>query len=300
MKIMSMYHQDIPFGWGRVLTAVGHNFVFWQPQTKSPFDAFNEFEPDIFIGVTSGICPAIIKCLATRPNVKTALSASPWKQATQQERMLVRRLKEETGRPDFVFANTEAPLEQWQTLGLFYAPILPSADTFDYRAGTADPSLACDIAFVGDCNEHILRLCDPNSKYKVKVFGGTGWPVHQYLGLINASDVANLYASATISPNAGSFERPFQVLASGGFCVSDDVDGLRKVFSKGQLPIATTKQQFQKLIDHYLNKPDERLPFIEKGKADVMAHHTCYERVAQVFECLGLTDEALKVKQRKL
>jgi len=84
---------------------------------KAAFDAFDEFEPDIFIGQTYQLDRAVLKCIKARPHMKVVLRASDWGDmqedidlekypilvANQEEIDTVAKLKEETGKPDFVY-----------------------------------------------------------------------------------------------------------------------------------------------------------------------------------------------------
>ena len=71
-------HNYIRLGWARVFETIGHQTMMWDIHSKSPFDAFDEFEPDIFIGQTYNLNESTVKCIKERPNLKYALRASDW------------------------------------------------------------------------------------------------------------------------------------------------------------------------------------------------------------------------------
>src|ERR1044072_5157537 len=82
MKILCVYTPAGPSyvrsGWGRVFTALGHEFVFWNPDKKPAFDVFGEVEPDLFLGTTYGLDRAQAKCIKSRPHMKVAMFCSAW------------------------------------------------------------------------------------------------------------------------------------------------------------------------------------------------------------------------------
>lgn len=339
MKILCEYTPCGPSyvrtGWGRVFQVLGHDFRFWVPERKSAFDAFSEYDPDLFIGCTYDVDRATAKCIAARPKMRVALFASAWGDlvkdidrekypiviASDEEKTLIERLKGDTGRPDFVFIHVsdkylEGTMGGWRTIGVKPVGILNAADTFVYLDGMWKPELACDVAFVGgywgykarNLDRYILPLCHPSHGLKTKLFGNSPWPVAQYLGHIEDQEVKDLFASSTICPNVSephstdlgwdTIERPFKVLASGGFCVSDYVEEMVDIFGDC-IPFVHSTQGMLKMVKHFVQKPDDRLPLMEKGRRLVLTEHTYFERVAQIFEELGMNKEVSKMLQAK-
>ena len=110
-------HYHIRMAWAKVFSAMGDEVILWDIFKKPAFDAFDEFEPDIFIGQTYNMDRALFKCIKHRPHMKVVLRASDWgdKQedidldeypilvARKDEIDLIGQLKEETGKPDFVY-----------------------------------------------------------------------------------------------------------------------------------------------------------------------------------------------------
>lgn len=323
-------------GWARVFAACGHQFMFWRPNVKPAMDMFAEFEPDLFIGTTYDLDRAMFKCIATRPQMKVALFGSAWGDAVkdidrakypivvvnEQEKATIEALKKQTGKPDYVFIHVtnrylEGTMGGWREIGVTPYGVLNAADTFVYGLGKSRNDLRCDLAFVGgywpykarNIDKCILPLCHPSTGLNVKIFGNSPWPVHQYLGLIDDNDVRDLFASATVSPNMSEphstdlgwdiVERPFKVLSSGGFCVSDYVEEAREVFTENELPMAKTPAKFIELVRHFIANPDARTSYMEAGRAKVLASHTYFDRVAQMLVNLGLTDEAMNVMKKK-
>jgi hypothetical protein len=314
-----------------VFKALGHDFRFWYPGAKSAFDAFGEFEPDIYIGTTYELDRAVIKNIVSRPTMKVALYASAWGDkvkdidtaryplvlTTEQEKRNIEDLMKATGKPDFVFIHAtgqwlDGTMNGWNQLGVPYIGLLNAADTFVYLDGQKKPELECDVAFVGgywgykarNLDGCILPLCHPSSGLSVKIFGNQPWPVHQYLGGIDDSEVANLFASAKVCPNVSEphstelgwdiVERPFKVLASGGYCISDRVLEMDEVFPEGTLRQAFNHSQFVELVHNAIKHPEDSLPFVQKGRKHVLNNHTYFDRVAKMLHHLGFAEESLR------
>lgn len=338
MKVLCEYSNAGPrtvrTGWLRALESAGHNTMFWLTDKKSAFDAFNEFSPDIFLGTTQTLTPAIAKCIAKRPNIKVALFATAWGDniskidlkkypidvVSEQEKLAVAELKATTGRPDFVFIhltdkNVEGNLGGWRTIGVEPVGIMNAADPFEYLGGQERDFLRCDVGFCGgywgykarNLNKYILPLCHPSEGLNVKIFGNQPWGVDCYLGNLEDPLVKDLFKSATVCPNVSEphstdlgfdiIERPFKVLASGGFCVSDYVAEAREIFTESELIMTKTPQEFHRLIKHYIKKPDDRIPFINAGRHKVLKEHTYFHRVAKMLKYFGLAGEAISVME---
>ena len=178
------------------------------------------------------------------------------------------------------------------------------ADIITYNNSVFDPTLECDLGFVGGywpykgqvLDKYLLPLLHPIGKYNVKIFGNQPWGVNQYCGLIADEDVKNLFASAKICPNlsephAQEFgidlnERIFKVLYAGGFCIADNVEAY-KMFGDG-IVIAESPEDFKEKIDHYLNNTSERVDIAAKGYQYIINNHTSVHRAAEILNYFGL------------
>lgn len=344
MKVICLYSHCGPsfvrHGWRRVFEALGHEWIWWNPQQKSAFDIFSENEPDLFIGTTYDVDRAVFKNIVSRPNMKVILYASAWGEltdkvdrkkypivvASDEEKKTIERLKKETGNPAFVFIHVtkkylEPTMSGWRSIGVEPLGILNAADTFVYLDGRPNDAFESDVAFVGgywgykgrNLDRYMLTLCAADSKLRVKIWGNQAWPVRQYLGLCEDNDVPHIFASAKVCTNVSEphstdlgfdvIERPFKVLSSGGFCVSDFVDEARELFTPEELVMAHTPKEFCELVRHYVAHPEERVPFIEAGRRKVLLEHTYYDRVAQMFGGLGMApyrDDTLVLKSKFL
>lgn len=334
MKILShnfsnaLYH--IMEGWRQVFIRMGHEWRWMRPN-EAPLDVFNEYEPDLFIGTTYDLSRALHKAIAARPNMKVVMKANnygplevdtnlyPIGVATSAELDAVRLLKEETGRPDFVFNfyhlnRYPETMSYWKNiLDVSLVEGLPAADIFTYRPVTPRHELECDIAFVGgywpykaqNLDKYIIPLCYPVGKYNIKIFGNQPWPVPQYLGMTDNATVASLFASATICPNisephANVFgfevnERVFKLAASKAFIINDKIASLTEdIFKNNEIVVADSPEHFQDLVHMFTVNPQLRNTFIESAYKTVMGAHTYCHRVSNLCEALGWKNEAEK------
>ena len=325
-------HYHIRMSWLKVFSAMGHQVQLWHKDEKPAFDAFDEFEPDLFMGQTYNITEALCKCIKQRPHMKVVMRASDWGHmqtgidlekypilvAQEEEKKLIEKLKKETGRPDFVHNHyhdnwIKVTHNKWKDIGIKPVSLIHGADIFDFYIQPPVESLKCDIGFVGgywpykaiNLDKYLVSLCHPVGDYNIKIFGGSDWPVVQYMGRIASENVGALFSSATISPNISEphsqhfgydiIESPFKILMSGGFCISDYVESMANdVFTNNEIVFAKTPKEFKQLIDHYLKNPEKRVEHIQAGYNSVVQHHTYFHRVAKIFSELGMQSEADK------
>jgi len=322
------YYQRM--AWGNALQNCGVPTAFWDCKVVSAFDVFDSFEPTVFLGQSYNLTPDLIKCIQERPHLKVGLRAGDWGDhaklvdhkkynilySSPAERQLLQRLKDETGKPDFVHIHyDEEAIKQthnhFESIGIRAISLMMCADTVVYDNATADPALECDIGFVGGywpykgqiINDYLFPLLHPIDGYKVKIFGNQPWPVNQYCGVIGDDKVKDLFVSAKICPNlsephAQEFgfdvnERIFKILYAGGFCISDNVESY-KMFGDG-LVIADSPQDFRDKINYYLVNPEERAEIATRGHNYVRQHHTGFHRVAQILRALDIEDLADRI-----
>ena len=147
----------------------------------------------------------------------------------------------------------------------------------------AESEIKYDIVFVGNTKWKIARkiiqdlMVFGELSYNFKVWG-EGWkeivPEEVYGGVYYKNqELGELYASSLISLNdhyddmrVNGFINPriLDILASGGFCISDNVVGLENIL-EDTVPIYKTPKELKALIDYYIANPKERLKLVEKG-----------------------------------
>ncbi len=71
-------HYYIRLGWAKVFQAIGHEVILWDTNTKSAYDEFDEFEPDIFTRQTYNMNRSHFNCIKYRPKMKVVMRASDW------------------------------------------------------------------------------------------------------------------------------------------------------------------------------------------------------------------------------
>ena len=321
------YYQRM--AWATAFADSDFQVSMWDCKNISAFDVFDTFEPDVFLGQSYNLDASLLKCIYERPHLKVGLRAGDWGDhevivdkdiynilyCSQKEKDILKKLKDETGKPDFVHIHYDAEAikvthNHFKSIGIKPISLMMCADTTAYSDPQYDPMLDCDIGFVGGywpykglvIDQYLTPLLDPPT-YKVKIFGNQIWPVNQYCGLIGDNDVKNLFVSAKICPNlsephAQEFgidvnERIFKTLYSGGFCVSDKVDSY-KMFGDG-IVMADSPEDFRTKIDHYLANPAEKIKIVETGKKYVTENHTGFHRAAQIMDAFDLTSLSTRI-----
>lgn len=141
------------------------------------------------------------------------------------------------------------------------------------------------------------------------------WLDYANITAINApfETIKDIYASAIVSPCIhGDFqkgkeceffqtpahminERIFQVILSGGFCISDDTPIVAEFFSKDEVPQCETREEFKEKIEFFISNPDKRIPYMEKAKEKILNNHLYKHRWQKyLLSELGLTGRNIK------
>lgn len=320
-------HYFQRMAWANAFRACGFNVAIWDCKKIPAFDAFDSFEPDIFMGQSYNLNDSILKCIYERPHLKVALRSGDWGDndeltdkskdrilfCSELEKRVLEKLKSETGKPDFVHIHYSQEAIQnthnrFADIGINVESLMMCADTFVYSGAKQQETLKCDIGFVGGywpykgvvINEYLFPLLQNIGEFNVKIFGNQPWPANQYCGLIGDNDVKNLFASATVCPNLSEphaqrlgidvNERIFKILLAGGFCVSDYVESY-KIFNGG-IVMCKTPKDFQDTVRHYINNPQERKQIISIGQNIVKRNHTGFHRIANIMYGFGLKQHA--------
>ena len=154
-----------------------------------------------------------------------------------------------------------------------------------------------DIVFVangkGNNGRKIIKdLGNLNSlPYNLKIWG-EGWegilPEKFYGGMYyNNEDLGELYASSLICLNdhhndmrKNGFINPriFDVLSSGGFCISDNLVGLEKIL-EDSVPSYKTPEELRSLIDYYICNFQVREKLIQRGCKIALSYS--YQKMAR-------------------
>jgi len=164
-----------------------------------------------------------------------------------------------------------------------------------------------DIVFVGNnrklpCERKIVQDVG-ETPYNFKVWGAMWEHVlpNKYYGgkYIDNAKLDELYASSLITLNDHHEDmaregfitpRIFDILASGGFCISDKNPGIKEIFGDS-VPQYESPEHLSQLIDFYINHPDERLKLMEKGR-EIALSHTWEKRAEQFLK--GIDESKLR------
>lgn len=328
-KACGEYYRHL--GFANALMSCGHSWYFWNPQAKSIYDLVDEYKPDVFIGTTFDLDRPTINCLRENPQIKVVLKGGNWGPnddkidqkkypvlfITETEKILLSRLKEETGKPDFVFCHyhpnrVEETMSLWRNIGIEPIGIMNAADIIDYPTGEFDNVLKSDISFVGgywqyksvNLDKYILPL---TKKYmNIKIFGNQGWPCNQFLGNIDTSQVKNLYKSSLVCPNVSEphsnvfgfdvVERPFKILSSDGFLLMDTVSSAKDDVWGDSVPYYTDQKDFCDKIEYYVKNPEKR--DWKKAREITLNEHTYHNRMAYLLERLGYIKESQELLEK--
>ncbi len=331
-KIMIMDGQGANhfyrLAWARALQTVGHTVFFWDDSGKSPFDAFAEFNPEIFIGSTWQLNRAIVKNLCSRPNVKVLLSADNWGDlpidlqkypvgvATDEQKRLAEELyRGSTGFRNVITQHNASWAERthgrWKDLGLTVHGITLCADVTEYYPIGADDQYKCEIAYCGGywpykgastLDRYLLPLMYPNTSWRIRLFG-SGWNTVHYQGKISSIEMAKFYRNAGVTPSFGEAhshelyadlpQRYFQVPACMGFQISPRIIGIDEIYGEGEIVLVDSTEEFFDRVIYYLNNPDETIPYRVAGCKTVFAANTGFHRAAELMRILGEDCESL-------
>ena len=327
-------HHYIRIGWAKALSYAGHEVMLWDIRSQPAFDVFDEFDPNFFIGQTYNLDRATFKCIAERPQLKVIMKAPDWGDvqkdidskkyqvlfASDADKTNIEKLKQSTGKPDFVYAHyldedIKYTHNKWEEIGVKTSGMLNAADIFEYVNGKEISYLKSDMSFIGGCwpykaqsfDKYLTPLFNPPGRYNIKIFGNQPWhqaSSHVYMGFVSDGLVKDIMKSATICPNisephAQDFgidvnERVFKILSNKSFCISDNITALTKIFDNDEVIFASTPSEFKETVDHFIEHPQERLPYIQKGYSKIVKSHTYFHRVAKMFRLLGLDEEVKK------
>ena len=157
-----------------------------------------------------------------------------------------------------------------------------------------------DVLFVGNNRLNGVRdivrdVGDTARNFKVWGKCWEGRIASKYIGgeYIDYTELDEYYARSRISLNDHSGQmrkegfvavRIFDILASGGFCISDKNPGIEEIFGN-TVPQYESAQHLRKLIDFYIENPSERQKKMAAGQ-EIVSGYT-WKRVAKTFlSCL--------------
>lgn len=315
--------------WLKGFTEGGIQTLLWDCKNTPAFDVFDTFEPDVFLGQSYNLDSALLKCIYERPHLKMGLRAGDWGDfehdprfnvlhISENEKRILEKLKKETGKPDFVHIHyaqdaVDQTHSSYKNIGIDAKSIIMCADVHEYSGASYDNSLACDIGFVGGywphkgiiIDKYLTPMCHPVGKYNIKIFGNQPWHVNQYCGFIKDNKVKDLFKSAKVCPNLSEphaheygfdiNERCFKILCAGGFCVTDNVTAIRKIFDGNGVVFAESPEDFVNKIEYYIDNTEERISLASLGQDFVLSNHTNFHRTSEILNLFGLQVDATRI-----
>jgi len=202
-----------------------------------------------------------------------------------------------------------------------YLPVA-AAPEVHLPAGLSDEELEAygsPLSFVGAGYYNRCNLFKGLADYPFRIWG-SDWPFSPPLDrliqlngkridtetcvrIFNASAVnLNLHSSLShegVVPD-GDFVNPrtFEIAACGAFQLVDRRSLLGELFSDGEVEQFGSLPELRDKIDHYIDNPDERAVFAEKGRRRVLAEHTYDRRMEELLALILADNQGLAEKMR--
>lgn len=162
------------------------------------------------------------------------------------------------------------------------------------------------VSFVGSCHQDRVELLRPLAPYGLRIWGDRAWastPLGRfYQGgpVYKASDLREVYQSSKVNLNihhnafrevssTGTFtnQRPYEILACGGFCLTDWRDHTAAEFGDGvHLAFYRSPRELPDLVEHYLRHEDERQRIAAAGCRLVHERYTYRDRLIPLLDTL--------------
>ncbi len=286
--------------WQEVLDHMGvrTRCLNWGEKTV---DVFEDFRPDMFITVAD---PTYIRHLDMD-------YISAYRRSTGCKVGHVTTFEHEYPPADFLvtfhFDPTRDPKMNVAEMPLISLPFAinplqhymrPGREVWDYFfVGTNSPRK------IQRTKDYLLPVVQ---QYK-GILAGTGWNVG--IGALSVKDSAELYNFAKIYPNYSTprhvkefnevNERTFIIPACGGFELMDNPVAVKELFDEDELVVTETPQQYLELFEFYLNNPEARLPFIEKGMRRVYREYTLFQVLEKLMPVFGDPVEIREANRHK-
>lgn len=325
-------HYYIRLGFGKALTACGHEVVLWDINKNSAFDAFDDNKPDIFIGQTFNITDALIKCIKEYKPI-TIMKAGdygvisdnidrnkyPVLIASDNELRMTNKLRDETGKPDLLYVHyMDERLKDthghWIEDGYKMHSMCLAADVYSFTGGEHKDVFASDISFIGGrwgykartIDKWILPLTKKN--WNVKIFGNQSWGIPEFCGFAPSGMEKDIFSSAKVCPNVHEphsqdfgydvIERPFKLLANKCIVVSDYVEDLPKMLP--HVICCKNPEEYSEKIEEVIVNPEKFNDIKEAGYEHVINNHTYFHRMAKTFDAVGLDGQEILDKYEEI
>ena len=121
---------------------------------------------------------------------------------------------------------------------------------------------------------------------------GVDVPPQNFHGYLPYTKTCALYNSSFINLVTQNHEqtvtkRTFEILGSGGFILSSDNAGIRRLFVPGRdLAVSSSPEQTLELVEYYRSNPDKWME-VRKNAVDAVKNHTYKQRAQYILEING-------------
>lgn len=219
---------------------------------------------------------------------------------------------DECERFDLVLAASEPFAEELSgKLGVPVRPLLQATNTEKFRPVDPDPDLRCAVLFVGGSRKQYrpavmwtVELGAPLHVYGSNweglipdgILRGTYFPNERLRDLYRSADVILNDHWPDMSAHGFLSNRLFDILACGGFVISDPVDGMERVFGD-TVPTFTSKEDLAAILRRFGDDAEARARLAERGMELVRRDHSFDVRAQQL---VSLVDERLRARPRTI
>lgn len=163
----------------------------------------------------------------------------------------------------------------------------------------------CDVSFVGLYRRERADTIESIKKFNFKIYGygwedagkESPWLEGKVMGPAQADELVKIFNGAKVSIGSlgisfteklpTATQRVFDIALSGGFQLSQKNRLTKEIFGDS-VPLFASKEEFEKLLDYYMSRPDERDRLAKKSR-EIALRNTWDERAEEsikVFETL--------------
>lgn len=173
------------------------------------------------------------------------------------------------------------------------------ASVFERQTGVRYAGTPCLYVDELRASRRRIEVLSSIPRESLKIFGTTEWADEKnplagsYSGrsVQYGPDLASVYYHCLINLNVfhaqcidSTNSRVYNVLAAGGFLLTEDRPVLHREFEVGRHLITfSTPEEARALVEYYLAHPGEREAIAREGQRHVLAHHTFAERCRRLL-----------------
>lgn len=144
------------------------------------------------------------------------------------------------------------------------------------------------------------KVVNSLTRFDLRLYGDGGWEnllkgeKVKYLGFVPDRDILKLFIASKINLNLATTqiktilgERPFEILAVGGFVLTDYCSDIGSLFELDK-EIACFREagELEEKIGYFLNHPKEREEIARRGQERVLREHTYKHRMEQLVNTM--------------